>query len=89
MLITPHSNAGIERVFSLVNKSKPKGSDRNCMKINGTFTSIVSVKIGLSESACTCCNFNPGQKFFKSTEEPTRAYNEEYSNKQSNSNAEI
>ena len=35
ILIAPHSNAGIERVFSLVNKSKFAGSDRNQLDIEG------------------------------------------------------
>ena len=35
VLVTPHSNAGIERVYSLTNKKKPKESDRNRMDIGG------------------------------------------------------
>ena len=43
VLITPHS-AGIKRVYSLVNKNKPAGSDRNRIDIDGTLTSILSMK---------------------------------------------
>ena len=34
VLITPHSNAGIERVYSLANKNKGEGSDRDRMDID-------------------------------------------------------
>ena len=37
ILLTPHSNAGIERVYSLVNKNKPENSDRNRLNIEGSF----------------------------------------------------
>ena len=33
VLITPHSNAGIEIVYSLVNKNQPEGSERNRLAI--------------------------------------------------------
>jgi hypothetical protein len=33
VLLLPNSNAGIERVFSLVNKNKREGSDRNRLDI--------------------------------------------------------
>ena len=45
ILIPPHSNAAIERLFSLVNKNKFTGSDRNRQDIKGLITSILAVKI--------------------------------------------
>ena len=38
-------NAGIERVFSLVNKNKSTGSNRNQQHIKGLLTSILTVKM--------------------------------------------
>ena len=39
VLITSHSNAGIEWVHSLVN-TKSEGLDRNCLDIEGLLSSI-------------------------------------------------
>ncbi len=50
VLITPHSNAGIERVFSLVNKNKSEGSDRNRLDIERSLSSILAVKLDCPES---------------------------------------
>ena len=79
VLITPHSNAGIERVYSLVNKNKGEGSDRNRMDID--------VKLGRPESTCACHSFNPSQNLIESAKRATRTYNDEHNNKQSSSNA--
>ena len=38
LMLAPHSNASIERVFSTVNKSKGKGSDRNHLNIEGSLS---------------------------------------------------
>ena len=87
VLITPHSNAGIERVYSLVNKNKGEGSDRNRMDIGGTLSSILAVKLGRPESTCACHSFNPSQNLIESAKRATRTYNDEHNNKQSSSNA--
>ena len=42
-------NAGIERVYSLVNKSKNYGSDRNRMDIDGSLLAILAVKLDQPE----------------------------------------
>ena len=44
VLLTPHSNTSIERVFSLVNKKKSEDSDRNRLDIEGSLLSILAVK---------------------------------------------
>ena len=43
---TPHTEAEIERVHSLVNKNKPEGSDRNRMDPDGLLSSMLGVKLG-------------------------------------------
>ena len=59
ILITPHSNAGIERVYSLTNKNKSEGSDRITVAIEGT----LGVKVGRPESPESCCyQYEPSQK---------------------------
>ncbi|KAG1665347.1 AP-4 complex subunit mu-1 [Nymphon striatum] len=48
VLLIPHLNAGIERVYSLVNKNT---SERNRMDIDGTLSSILAVKIDRPEGS--------------------------------------
>ena len=43
VLLTLHSNASIERVFSLVNKDKSQGSSCNQLDIEGSLSSIFAV----------------------------------------------
>ena len=50
VLTIPHSNAGIELLFSLVNKNKNESSDRNRLDIEGSLSSILTVKIERPES---------------------------------------
>ena len=45
VLVKPHSNAGIERVYTLVNKNKAEGTDRNRLDIEGSLSSILTVKL--------------------------------------------
>ena len=54
VLITPHSNAGIERVYSLVNKKS--GSERNRLDIDGSLSNILAVKLDRPESSFNCHN---------------------------------
>ena len=61
MLITPHSNAGIERVYSLVNKNKSKGSERNRLDVDGSLPSILAVKPDGPESSFKCYNCIPSE----------------------------
>ena len=56
VLITPHFNACIERVYSLVNKNKSEGSERNCLDIDGSLSSILAVKLDRHESSFKCYN---------------------------------
>ena len=49
-LTISHSNAGIERLFSLVNKNKNEGSDRNRFDIGGSLSSILTVNLERPES---------------------------------------
>ena len=37
VMVAPHSVAGSERVYALVNKNKSEGSDRNKLDTEGTF----------------------------------------------------
>ena len=75
-MITPHSNAGIERVFSLVNKSKSAGSDRNRLDIEGSLSSIPAVKMERPESQEKYYCFKPSERLLNSAKKATYTYNE-------------
>ena len=72
VLLLPNSNAGIERVFSLVNKNKREGSDRNRLDIEGSLSSILSER---PESVRKCYEFVPDLTLLKDAKKATRKYN--------------
>ena len=59
VLIPSHSNAGIEGVYSLVNKIKPVGSERSRLDIDGSLSSIIAVKLDRPESTKKCYEYAP------------------------------
>ena len=64
MLTISHSNTGEERVFSVV--FKIRRDDRGKLQLDGTQSSLVSVKLNLSESkAQPCYAFEPSKKLLK------------------------
>jgi len=79
IIITPHSNAGIERVYYLVHKNKPENSDRNRLDVNRSLSSIFAVKVDRPESVCKCFDFQPDQKLLKNAKQATRKYNQLHS----------
>ena len=63
-LTIPHSNAAEERVFSMIRKIKR--DDRVKLKLEGTLSSLVSIKINLPESKATpCYAFDPPTDLLK------------------------
>ena len=82
VLITPHSNAGIERVYSLVNKNKPEGSDRNRMVIDGSLASIIGIKLGRPESETCCYQHEPSTQVLEAAKKATKEYNDKHCKKQ-------
>ena len=54
VLTIPHSNVGVERVFSLVNKNKNESSDRNRLDIEESLSLILTVKLERPESKEKC-----------------------------------
>ena len=61
VLILPHSNVEEERVFSMVTKNKTMF--RPNLSIDGTLSSILTVKLGNQEA---CEKFNPHQDIIAS-----------------------
>ena len=75
ILITPHSNAGIERVFSLVKKNKCAGSNRDQLDIEGSLSSILTVKMEQPKYQEKCYCFKPSDELLNSTKKATYTYN--------------
>ena len=74
-LITPHSKTGIERVFSLVNKNKSAGSDRNRLDNEGSQFSILTFKTERPESQEKYCCFKPSERLLNSAKRTAYTYN--------------
>ena len=71
ILITPHSNSGIERIYSLVYKNKQQGTEHNRWDIEGSLPSILTVKLDRPESKFACCNYRPVESFLVSENKAT------------------
>ena len=76
VLITPHSNVGIERVYSLVNK-KSKGR----LDIDGSLSNILAVKLDRSESSFKCYNYIPSEVLMGKAKKATKEYNDAHCSK--------
>ena len=77
VLILPHSNAEEERVFSLVTKNKTVF--RPNLALDGTLSSLVTVKLASPESSVPCYKFEPTDKMLKDAKKATMAYNTAHS----------
>ena len=61
VLTIPHSNAGEERVFSMIRKIRR--DDRGRMNLQGTLSSLLTVKMNMPETKeCPCYLFDPPTK---------------------------
>ena len=83
VLVTPHSNAGIERVYSPVNKNKKAGSDRNKLDIEGSLSAVSAVKMDQPESFSKCCDFKSRQKLLKEAKKAATKYSDSHSSSSS------
>ena len=75
ILVIPHSNAGIECIYSIINKNKFKNSDCNQLNVNRSLSLILPTKLDQPESDHKCCNFHPNKKLIKDTKQATGKYN--------------
>ena len=74
ILITPHSNGRIERVYFLVNKNKRQGKERNRLDIEGSLSSILAVKLEIPESKFAYYNYRPDDSLLVSAKKATLLY---------------
>eukprot|EP00795_Rhopilema_esculentum_P011061 gene11061-19920_t len=75
-LIILHSNAELERLFSIVKKNK--SLERSSMKLGGTLSSILAIKTLYPESNTPCYSWKPTEEVLESSKKATNKYNEEH-----------
>lgn len=69
VLLIPHSNAELERLFSIVRKNKTDA--RSSLKLDGTLSSILAMKSRYPESHIPCHKFKPDEEMIKSAKSAT------------------
>ena len=75
VLLMPHSNAGIKKVFSLVNKNKSNWSNRNWLDVEGSLSSILAVKLDWPESFSPWTEYDPDSHLPEAAKKATVIYN--------------
>ena len=76
VLTIPHSNAREERVFSVIRKIRR--DDRAKLQLEGTLSSLVTVKLNLPESkAQPCYTFQPSKALLQKAKKATSYYNKQ------------
>ena len=76
VLILPHSNAGEKGLFIMVRKNKT--DSMSLMKLDGTLSNSLSIKLHYPETTTPCHKWNPGEAILKNSKKATRTYNDEH-----------
>ena len=84
VLVMPHSKAELERLFIIVKKTKT--DDISSLKLDGTLSSILSVKCHLSESSSKCYEWSPEDSILSESKTAAKTYNKQHSKKDDHSN---
>ena len=79
VLLLPHSNTGLERLFSVVRKNKT--DMRSSLKLDGTLSSILTTKTYNPESLNLCYKWRPDKDLLDLSKKATIAYNNEQTQK--------
>ncbi|XP_050975566.1 uncharacterized protein LOC127171147 isoform X1 [Labeo rohita] len=74
VLVLPHSNADAERVFSMVGLNKT--STRNSLSLDGTLSSIMTLKMAGLEP--NCFKWEPTPQMIKESKKATNTYNKQH-----------
>ena len=72
VLVLPHSNAGLEQLFSVVRKSKT--DMRSSLKLNRTLSSILTTETYNPESLNLCYKWRPDKDLLHLSKKTTIAY---------------
>jgi hypothetical protein len=76
VLVLPHSNAGEERLFSMVRKNKT--DSRSSLKLDGTLSNLLAMKLQYPESSVPCFRWNPDEVLLTDSKKAAKAYNDEH-----------
>lgn len=69
ILVIPHSNVELERLFSIVRKNKTDA--RSSLKLDGTLSSILAMKSMYPETKTPCHKFQPDESMLRSAKSAT------------------
>ena len=72
VMTIPHSNAGEEQIFSLINKNKTPS--RSSMKLDGTLSSIIVVKTHIEDPLL----WEPTKSLVEKAKKATKLYNSKH-----------
>ena len=72
-LVIQHSNAELERLFSIVRKNK--SLDRSSLSLDGTLSSILATKTMYPKSETPCYKWRPTQKLLETSKKATTVCN--------------
>ncbi|CAB4032496.1 PREDICTED: uncharacterized protein LOC106702191 [Paramuricea clavata] len=72
VMTIPHSNAGEERIFSLINKNKTPS--RSSLELNGTLFSLIVVKTHIQDPL----NWQPSRCLIEKAKKSTKLYNDKH-----------
>ena len=75
VMTIPHSNAGEERIFSLINKNKT--TSRSSLSLDGTLSSLITVKTHIERPL----EWKPSASVLESAKKATKLYNDKHSKK--------
>ena len=76
VLVIPHSNAGQERLFSIVRKNKT--DSRSSLKLDGSLSSILAVKCHNPEAVTPCYKWQPNDDLLQKSKRATKVYNDKH-----------
>lgn len=72
VIVLPHSNAGKERLFSMVLKNK--SDSRSSLKLDGTLSNLLAMKLHYSESVVPCSKLSPDGSSSERLEKAAKVY---------------
>ena len=76
VLVIPHSNAGQERLFSIVRKNKT--DSRSSLKLDGSLFSILAMKCHNPEAVTPCYKWQPHDNLLQMSKSATKVYNNKH-----------
>lgn len=76
VLVLSHSNAGEERLFSMVCKNKT--DSRSALRLDGTLSNLLAMKLQYPEATTPCFKWNPNKAFLSTSRKAATTYNQEH-----------